>query len=474
MKIFKIVIWLTLSVYQLANSQTLIKCERSEYKSQRIVFYSVSDYITQKIDTVADLSTDNNGTFYFEYSTTKFKQLFVDLGIYKASMYVDPNIREYRINLPEKKDKTEADLLNIYFQPTEIRIEINNTDKNEINALINSFDLIFTDFTAKKFDSIYQFPQKKIEERFQTKIHSYYGNERSDFFNDYIDYSVYSLMLIGKNRDYKTITSRYFNNKPILWDNQPYMILFNLMYNDFFQTYSNTKDGSDLLSVITYSRSPKKLIENILMNVSISDSTFAELAAIKGIHDALIHPIKENDKVFPKPQLNIILDSIANFSNVPMHRKMAKNIQLKFRSNKSKIGEEIPDFKVMNRDGDFVYISENKGKPIYLMFLRTDIVECMEDLDRLSMFYDKHKDDIEIVSIVTDNTPNQFFKLSKFKYQWSIYYLSENTEIANYFNLITWPQYHLIDQDFKLIVSPAKSLKDNFEMEFFKYLDSKR
>jgi thiol-disulfide isomerase/thioredoxin len=141
--------------------------------------------------------------------------------------------------------------------------------------------------------------------------------------------------------------------------------------------------------------------------------------------------------------------------------------------NASIVGKEIPYFKFYTIDGTEKSLDDFKGKYVYLNFMRTDIVPAMESMDRLINFYNNHKKDIEIVSVFTDEDSNNFYRLDSTKYTWDLLYVKENKqELIDFFHLITWPQFYLISPEGKLIMAPAPSLKEDFEIRFFEKIDS--
>lgn len=455
-------------------SQTHIEVEESDFKNEKIIFYSFSDYITQQKDTIFIVQANEKGGFSVTVDLETTKELFTDLGVYHCSFYAEPNRKQYELNLPEKKNITKAEELNIFFKPIDIRLGIKNNPKRDLNLLISSFDKIYITFLAQKFDTIYHSPQSDFVEIFEKEIQNYYSEVEHEFFKSYIYYKISELKFIGPNRSYKTITFNHYNNKRIQYYNPAYMQLFNLMYEDFFNLYVNSSDGKLLENVISEGRSIKKLIKILDKSVALSDPALEEFIALKGIHDEVMNSRRQDQIRFKRPQLKIILDSIAEFSTISEHRKIAKNIISKVTHNKRQnLNQDIPSFKLLNIDGSVFSSDSLKGKYVYLNFMRTDIVPAMESMDRLVNFYNTHKEDIEIVSIFTDDDLSKFQALDTNLYPWHILHIGEQRQLLEFYNLITWPQFHLISPEGKLIVSPAASLKENFEVKFFEMMDLK-
>ena len=472
---FKLVIVLITVLFFLnLNAQTTIKTEQSDYKSETLVFYAYSDYITHAIDTIAVVETNIKGGFSSELIINSTKQIFIDLGVYHCSFYIEKGRVIYSLLLPDKRLKTKAEELNIYFEPLIVRLGIENNPNRDLNNLVASFDDIYDEFLSQNFDTIYKYRNGEIIDTFESEINDFYSEIQNPFFTDYRNYKIYGLRFIGPNRGYEALTSKYFNKKNIAYNNSSYMNLFNLMYKDFFNYYVNTKDGENLQNVIQEGRSIKKLIKTIDRSDALSDSILEELIALKGIHDEMFNPRMFNQVYFPSVQMSIILDSIANFSNILKHRTIAFNIINKLKTSSTIINKEVPDFHLLSIEDSLVSMSDFRGKYVYLNFMRTDVVPAMESMDRLINFYKYHKEDIEVVSIFTDDDSIDFFKLDTAKYKWSLLYIGNNKELKDHYKLVTWPQFHLISPEGKLLISPARSLKEDFEVKFFEYIDKRR
>ena len=469
-----IIVFITVLFFVNSSAQTIIKAEQSDYKNETLVFYAYLDYITNTIDTIAVVETDQKGGFHSEFIVNSTRQIFVDLGVYHCSFYIEKARVVYSLLLPDKRLKTKVEELNIYFEPLIVRLGIEKNPNRDLNNLIASFDDIYDEFLSQNFDTIYKYRNGAIIDTFESKINDFYSEIQNSFFTDYKNYKIYELRFLGPNRGYEVLTSKYFNKKNIAYNNSSYMNLFNLMYKDFFNYYVNTKDGENIQNVIQEGRSIQKLIKTIDRSDALSDPFLEELIALKGINDEIFNPRMFNQVYFPSVQMSIILDSIANFSSIAEHRNIAINILNKSKSSSKIINKEAPNFHLQSIKDSLISLKNFRGKYVYLNFMRTDVVPAMESMDRLINFYKYHKEDIEVVSIFTDEDSIDFFKLDTVKYKWPLLYIGNNKELKDHYKLVTWPQFHLISPEGKLLISPARSLKEDFEVKFFEYIDKRR
>jgi len=455
-----------------SSAQVQIIVSHSEYKNQTLIFYTPSDYITQQKDILLKLRTNVDGAFSGQINLKRTSEIFVDLGKYRGMFYAEPN-KKYQLVLPPKKEKTVVDSLNMFFKPIDVFLGIKNLPANDLNNLIHSFDDIYESYLEANFDSICKYRSAKKVDYFEKKINNYYSGIHNSFFTQYKKYKIENMRFIGPNKDYRVITERYYNGKSIRYRNPAYMYLFNTMYENFFSLYSVTTDGKRLRSDIEKAKSITKLKETILRNIAISDSSFAELVILKGLYDAFWQHSTLLNRAFPQKQLMMVLDSLKNTSRIAMHRKIAKNIKKEIYQKIIRLENQKPNFAAINKKGETVHIQDFKGKYLYLVFLRTDVVACMEDMELLQNIYKRHHQDLEIVGVFTGRSKKDFLQIDNKKYTWPLLYLSNNSKILKEYQVVTWPKYMLLNPQGEIMMLSAPTPEDNFESYLGRILKNK-
>jgi len=453
-------------------AQVEISVLQSEYKNQTLVFYTPSDYITQQNDTLLKVETDANGAFEKIVDIKETQEVFVDLGIYKAKFYVEPN-KSYQLVLPPKKEKTVVDSLNLFFTPTQVFLGIKNIASDDLNNLIHSFDDIYNSFLEVNFDTICKLRSEKKVRYFEEKINNYYAAIHNDYFHQYKKYKLSAMRFMGPNKDYRVITTRYYNGQKICYRNPAYMFLFNLMYENFFSIYEQTPDGKSLRVDIEKAKSITALKNTMLRNIAISDSSFAELLVLKGLYSAFWQRSTLLYRSFPKKQMLMVLDSIEKTSKILVHRKIAQNIRKEVFRKIVRLEKQKVNFAAVNMQGDTVRIQEFKGKYTYLVFSRTDVVACLEDMELLRNMYERHSKDLQIISVFTGRTKKDFLRLDTAKYTWPLLYLSNNTKVLEEYQVVTWPKYILLNPQGEIMMMPAPTPQDNFESYLGRILKKK-
>ena len=450
----------------LADAQTVyLNGTSKDYAGEELIFYRYSDLITLIEEEVGRCKVDEKGTFTCPVKVGETTYIFSHLGIYRIYLFIEKG-KSYTLVLPEKTDKTEAQRLNPYFRETDLQVGIANVDTHDINFLTNAFDLSLNE----KFDQIINDTYKgKTNINIDSLINSLekvYVNENDSYFFDYRQYRYGLLKQITFMQKSRSISNQYFLNKPILYNNTAYMELFNLLYDKFFIFFARTETGQAVHQNISQEKSYAKLKRTLSIDAVLKNDTLLELVILKGLHDGFY------DDKFSRSALLTILDSLYFKSRIPEHLVIAENIR-------SKVTHLLPGFvpipfELYNPDGKLVKLDDFKGKYVYLNFCTTTSYTCLQEFTLLEKLYQKHKKNLEVVTICVDkNSQDVTDLLRNTGYSWTFLHYGNRPEIVREFDIRAYPTYFLIGPDRKIELSPAPSPRENFEISFFKILRSK-
>ncbi len=461
---FLVVIILLFSFKIYAQSAIISGVSKS-YAGDEIVFYKYSDLITMTEEEMGRCKVDKNGAFNCQIKTDETIYLFSHLGIYRIYFFVEPG-KTYKLALPAKEAKTEAQRLNPYFRETDLFVGIINIDKTDLNYLINSFDLSFNE----KFDAL-------INETYKGKttvnvdsliniLESRYEQYKQSYFNIYRYYRYGLLKQLTYIQKARSTSEHYFLNKPVKYNNTAFMELFNLVYDKYFIFFSRTEKGNAVFKDITQDKSYYALKKTLATDDVLSNDTLKELVILKGLHDGFF------DDKFSRSALLTILDSLYFTTKIPEHLVIAENIRTKVTHLLA--GFVPAPFELYDSKGKLVKLEDFKGKYVYLNFCTTSSYTCLQEFSLLQKLYEKHKQMLEIVTICIDNDKNDITNLLKNTgYDWDFLHYGNKPEIVKDFDIRAYPTYFLIGPDKKLLLSPAPSPQEDFEIKFFKLLKSK-
>ncbi len=463
-KSFLFVALLLLSTKIFAQPATISGISKS-YAGDEIVFYRYADLITMAEEEMGRCKVDNNGAFSCQIKTDETIYLFSHLGIYRIYFFAEPG-KTYKLALPPKESKSESQRLNPYFRETELFVGIINIDKNDLNFLINSFDLSFNE----KFDILIKDAYKgKTNINIDSIINTFesrYDQYKLSYFNTYRYYRYGLLKQLTYIQKARSTSEHYFLNKPVKYNNMAFMELFNLVYDKYFIFFSRTEKGNAVFKNITQDKSYFALKKTLATDDVLSNDTLKELVTLKGLHDGFF------DDKFSRSALLTILDSLYFTTKIPEHLVIAENIRTKVTHLLS--GFVPAPFELYDSKGKLVKLSDFEGKYVYLNFCTSSSYTCLQEFTILQKLYEKHKQLLEVVTICIDNDKNDITNLlNNTGYNWTFLHYGNKPEIVKDFDIRAYPTYFLIGPDRKLLLSPAPSPQEDFEIKFFKLLRSK-
>lgn len=460
-----IVIILSIAGY---SQNVIITGNNTDYIGDSITFYKYNDLICKEEIEIAYCNIDNSGDYRFEIDINNIEFIFTYIGIYKAQMYINPN-NNYTITFPAKKEKEEKDLLNPYFNYTDVLIGIAEANKYELNSLIRKFDYFYDDYLSINFNKIRQGLDNKLDS-FIFGIKRYFKPVENEYFNNYLKYKLYYLDYLSNHKSYLYITQYYFKNRPILYHNIAYMQFFNNLYKDFFFEYGSSKNGKKLYENVILAKSPTAIKKTMDYEVAFSNDTLNSLIILKALHDAYIFNMP-NLPSYPKASLNQTTDSLIILSNIPDQKQIAINIKDKFNKKALIYGKYLPEITLLNQDSIETTLSSFRDKYMYISLTMTKCVPCQRDLLLISKFQEKYKRTIDFVTIVVNEdfaTMRSF--VEEHNYKWTFLNYGLRKDIIKILEAETIPKYILLDPYGRIILPSAPPPGEQFIVVFRKIL----
>ena len=413
------------------------------------------------------LKVDAEGNFVADFGIDRITYIFAEFGVYYVYFYAEPN-GNYEIILPEYVERTNAELFNSYFEPTEMHLGIKNMKETDLNYLIMDFDYYFNRYYNLRMEDLYIRGLKTDVDTFINNINSKYKKYNNTYFQQYRRYRIAALKEMVTKSEYESaLVYSYYSNKDILYDNPAYMDLFNSIYNNYFDNYLVSPGGADLYKVITYGHSISLLHRLIGSNPKHKRKQFRELVMLKGINDAFA-----NDNLQWLPLL-LTLDSLYITTEYPIHQQIAQNIadnSLTMAKGTVALPFELPDTM-----GNMMKLSDFKGKYLYLQFANTQTYSSAAEFDVLKRVYSRYKGLCIFVTILTDSDKVKAKKfISDNSLNWTFLFAEVNSKVISDYNVRAYPTYYLIDPQGMLVMSPAPSPSENFEKYLFKIIENQK
>ncbi len=447
-----------------AGQEATVYGKSPEYKGEELIFYTYADYITETEIEIGRCRVQPDGQFKSQLKVLETTFVFCHLGIYRIYFFAEPTKR-YELSLPPREDKTEAQRLNPFFRETDLQVGILNINLNDINYLINAFDLRFN----QDFDKIVQEAYKGREVNVDSiinRIEGKFTNSTNPYFVAYRKYRYGLLKQITLYKKSTATSNELFLNRPILYNNPSFMELFNLVYDKYFLFFSRTSKGNAIFDDISHYRSLSRLKTTLATDKILQNDTLMDMVILKSLHDEFF---SDN---FSRSALLTILDSLYRTTQISEHVIIAENIRN--RITKLLPGFVPAPFTLKDLNGKDVSLEQFKGKYVYLNFCTTTSYTCLKEfvqLEKISKLYKKH---LEVVTISADDNVDDMKKfLEKSKYSWTFLHFGNRPEILKDYDIKVYPTYFLIGPDKKLILSPAPSPTEGFERRMFQILRSK-
>lgn len=446
---------------------SVIKGKAPDYAGVELVFNKYTDYITYTEYEAGKTKIGANGDFEIKIEGKEITYLFFSIGIYKAYFFLEP-YKVYEIVLPERKDKSETEKINPYFEETFVHIAIANEGDNGLNRQIGLFDSEF----EKLFSEVIQGQiiinstgvLDSIIQIIEVKFHF---DANHTFFDTYRKYRYGFLRYVTMHQKSRSISDNLFLNHAVLYNNPAYMELFNQLYNKYFLFFGRTREGKKIYDDIGKYQSLSRLKKTLSSDNVLKEENLLEFVILKGLHDGFY------SADFSRQKLLTILDSIELTTNNSNHRLISQFIRSKV--TRLLVGYDPPAFELPDKEGKTRKLTDFAGKYVYLNFCTPASYSCLSEFETLQWLKNKHKENLEIVTVLVGDKLESMQEFLKIKpYNWTFLFYGDQPKILKEYDVRTFPTYYLIDRQGKLVISPAPSPSENFEMALFRIMRGRR
>jgi len=451
--------------------QTVIQGKALSYAGEKLVFLTYSDMISFSEKAVASCTVSDSGEFECITEFEDIRLLFLRLGVYNCVFYVEPGLI-YQLQLPQKREKTEAEKMNPYFEDISIHLgakPVGSTngrpvpgEREELNLLIRSFNDAFHPFYYKYVVNAYinEVNQQEIKEAIQT-ITEPFADVTHPFFKKYMEYRLGLLNHYGAQQSSSKIIADYFNRKSVLCYNPAYMELFNEIFYEYFDAFKTEFPESNLLYTINREINLNKLVTQFQKENAFTNDTLLEMVLIKNLYEYFF-----KDE-YSKPAILILMDSLSTKTNITLHKSIIAYI--KHDITKLLTGSEPPAFKLYDKDSTLIGLENFRDRYVYLAFCNSFSYYCIREYELLKDLNSRHSNHLSIVTILVDDNYQSMKDLLKANnYNWTFLHFSLQPEIIREYEVKAYPTYYLIGPDGKLLASPAPSPLEGFEEYLFK------
>ena len=114
-------ILLTCRVLPGASAISLIEGKAPSYAGEKLSFYAYSNMISFTREKMAECEVSDSGDFRCAIKLETTRLIFSELGIYNCYFFAEPGMI-YDLHLPEKRERSDAEAMNPYFEPSQVHI----------------------------------------------------------------------------------------------------------------------------------------------------------------------------------------------------------------------------------------------------------------------------------------------------------------------------------------------------------------
>ncbi|MGC8823685.1 MAG: peroxiredoxin family protein [Bacteroidales bacterium] len=452
-------VWQSVVLYA---GEVIIEGKQVSYAGKVIEINTYLDPFTGKDTLLAGCKVDSMGAFRLMFHLERPQLVYARLGAFKGYLHAEPNVK-YVVSMPEWQDMSPADKLNPFFEPIEFQFIIeNDPSPNSLNRRILQFDTVFFKL-LKKFIPPRSVNRDSLNRTKDTLLALVFDDD-PQFFKDYVTYKIGLLELLAMQYRVKYLSKQYFENKPILYNNEAYLDLFNRVYDKYFYYFGQTPQGKLIYTIINERKSYGALDSLLQNDPVLINPDLRMLVILKNVHDEFYA------SRFSRSGLLNILDSLIKHTQNKLHTRYALSIREKII--RLMPGFEPPAFSLYDNHNRIISLSDLRGNYVYLNFCSCQSYACLKEFDLLRNLAQKYGNkNFVIVTVVVDEDSTSMKPYAETAgMNWIFLHYGRQPDIVRQYDVRGFPVYYLIGPDGKLLLSPAKSPGEYFELDLFKIM----
>lgn len=440
---------------------TILSGLAPDYAGSKINLTRTTDPVTKQSECIGTITVLPDGSFSTSVKVTQTTYCIANFDRWKAEIYLEPG-SNYEIVLPPYQPLDESEKQNPFFQQQLVYFGIKNWDAQDINHRIQEFEETYNQLENKYFNQIFKDKSQSSADTLITTLQEQFPKTNDSYFEDYKFYRYASIIFTVNQDKTNTFIKKYLDHPPFNFNLPPFRQLFEQQFSNYFNTESNQIGGEQFRRIAGTANLNK--LEDYFRNQKQWSDELSRIVILKGINDAFYQ------HTYSPETMLALLDKVQQ-SNWPVKDKqLAKQISKKLKYLLP--GTDAPNISMTNFDGEKLDLNSLKGQLIYLHFTTVTNPICRQQLDELKRIAQKFKGQFEIINLLPE--ANMEKKDLILKQNWAgTFYTVTDEEKAKY-QVKTFPTSFLIDENGKLINSPALNPMDGFEYQLGGYFKEKQ
>ena len=401
------------------------------------------DMLTYEQTLVCETKSDDKGNFLIEAEISDVTMAQVAVNLERVDLLIKPGANyEVGILIPEQKDNVS------YFERENPTLRFININDGELYSQYYISNMIIDDFLYENFNQLYRNRRIYLLDTLDAVIKRNIPEIKSDFVKDNIRYRKAAIQMVVNNDNGKKVMNQYFNKQSVLYSNPAYMNLFQELFANYLP--SNLIPSLELQQMF-YMDYDKFMSFLKGKDVFLAENqNLAELIVAYNLKRMFYE--LQNDRNAILDKLNEIAQNTKNQKNKEIVKDILKQI------NRLSFNSEAPVFSLKDKNGNEVKLADYKDNMLLVQFVNK--VSSMTDyqFEVLKDFSNQWQDTIQIVTIATKESFNDFEKLFEEKnYRWKLLNLENEILLLEKYQVKTFPDYVIIGKNGKIGMSPAPS-----------------
>ena len=414
------------------------------------------DYVTFRDTILKEAFLKDSAEFDFQIEVNEPKIISLKCGFQKVSFYVEPD-KEYHLDIHYDPDNEQVS----YLADQRLLFEFIDLPKNDLNEKIGKFNGLTDRFLIKHYDRIYKRREYHLFDTLRNQALQLNINA-DDYFFDVIEFRIADLKLAAKSISSHDCYTEYFAFRPIQYKNYEYMVFF---YTYFYKYLLEKCKLLPLekLKDLASQNTIKYLLDHLKKDVFFQDGRLRELVVLLNLNGMFF-----NYEFKPTKILGYIKELKRN-AMYPEHKIIAGNFIKRITDLQP--GSKMPDFNLLNLNGDKVCLADYKGKYLLINFGALDCDDCFKDLDSLNYLQKRYNSKMHVVNVSGLKKTEELKTFIKDK-NYDLQFLTAlpDNRIYENLNIRSLPATILIDDKGNIKLYPAilrkKGYKGTFELVF--------
>jgi peroxiredoxin len=401
------------------------------------------DMLTYEQNLVSETKSDDKGDFFIETEISDVTMAQIAVHLERVDLLIKPDATyELEISIPEQKDDVS------YFERENPSLKIININDDELYSQYHVSNMIIDDFIYNNFNQLYRNRRLSLLDTLDVAIKRIIPEIKSDFVKDNIRYRKAAIQMVVNNDNGKKVVNQYFNKQEVLYSNPAYMSLFHELFANYLSS-----------GLFNASEMRRMLYEDYGVFMTYLKGKDVFLAENQNLAELVVaYNLKrmfyefQDDRIVILEKLKSIAQNTKNQKNKNVVNDILKQIdRLSFNS-------AAPDFSLEDVNGNIVNLTDYKDNMLLVQFVNK--VSSMTDyqFELLKDFSNQWQDTIQVVTIATKESFNDFEKMFEEKnYKWKLLNLENEILLLEKYHVRTFPDYVIIGTNGKIGMSPAPS-----------------